>query len=78
MSRPLLVALALAMGCAFGLPSGAVAQTIAIPEQSDWVDYGPIFAAGELGDWDFQLGGAFSASAVEKNGTTYLYYNGTC
>jgi hypothetical protein len=55
-----------------------VAGAIAIPDQSDWVDYGPIFAAGELGDWDFQLGGAFSASVVEKNGTTFLYYNGTC
>ncbi len=78
MSRSLPVALALAMGCAFGLPSAAVAQAIAIPEQSDWVDYGTIFTAGELGDWDFQLFGAFSASVVEKSGTTYLYYNGTC
>jgi hypothetical protein len=66
------------MGCAATFPSGAVAQSIAIPEQSDWVDYGTIIAAGELGDWDFQLFGAFSASVVEKNGTTYLYYNGTC
>ena len=78
MQRPLFLTLALAAVYAAGVPPAAVAQPIAIPGQSDWVDYGPIFTAGELGAWDFQLGGAFSASAVKKNGTTYLYYNGTC
>jgi hypothetical protein len=78
MRIPLSLTVALAMVGAPGLPSASMAQPIAIPEQSDWVDYGTILAGGELGDWDFQLFGAFSASAVEKNGTTYLYYNGTC
>jgi hypothetical protein len=47
-----------------------------IPSQSDWVDYGPIFSAGELGEWDYQLFGGFTASAIKKEGVFYLYYQG--
>lgn len=49
---------------------------IEIPSQSDWVDYGPIFAAGDLGEWDYQLFGGFTASAIKKEGVFYLYYQG--
>ena len=47
-----------------------------IPTQSDWVDYGPIFYAGDLGEWDYQLFGGFTASTVKKDGVFYLYYQG--
>jgi hypothetical protein len=47
-----------------------------IPSQTDWIDYGPVFYAGELGEWDYQLFGGFTASAVKKDGVFYLYYQG--
>ncbi len=50
--------------------------TLPIPAQSEWTDYGPIIEAGALGEWDYQLFGGFTATAVKKNGTYYLYYQG--
>jgi hypothetical protein len=50
--------------------------TLSIPAQSDWIDYGPIFEHGELGEWDYQLYGGFTGAAIKKNGTYYLYYQG--
>lgn len=47
-----------------------------IPTQSDWVDYGTIFRAGASGEWDYLLWGGFTATAVKKDGTYYLYYQG--
>jgi hypothetical protein len=47
-----------------------------IPAQSDWVDYGKIFEAGELGEWDYQLYGGFTNSIVKRDGIFYLYYQG--
>lgn len=58
------------------LTTGAAAVDLPIPSASDWVDYGTILEAGALGDWDFQLFGGFAASAVKKEGTYYLYYQG--
>lgn len=49
---------------------------IDIPSQSDWVDYGTIFKQGEVGEWDYQLWGGFAGTAVKRNGTYYLYYQG--
>jgi hypothetical protein len=48
-----------------------------IPAQSEWVDYGTIFEAGEEGKWDHLLWGGFTGTAVKRNGTYYLYYQGT-
>jgi hypothetical protein len=49
---------------------------IRIPAQSDWVDYGIILEAGAPGDWDLYLWGGFAFSAIKKDGTYYLYYQG--
>ena len=49
---------------------------LSIPDQSDWTDYGKILEAGALGEWDYQLWGAFTATATEKDGTYFLYYQG--
>lgn len=50
---------------------------LAIPAQADWVDYGPIFERGDLGEWDYLLWGGFAATAVKKNGVYFLYYQGS-
>jgi hypothetical protein len=47
-----------------------------VPAQSDWTDYGTIFESGALGEWDYQLFGGFTGTAVKKDGTYYLYYQG--
>ena len=49
---------------------------IRIPAQSDWVDYGIILEAGAPGDWDLYLWGGFAFSAIKKDGTYFLYYQG--
>lgn len=54
-------------------PSDAV---LSIPAQSDWTDYGVILESGALGEWDFQLWGGFTGTAIKKAGTYYLYYQG--
>jgi hypothetical protein len=47
-----------------------------VPAQSDWTDYGPIFEAGEPGEWDHYLWGGFAGTAVKVGGTYFLYYQG--
>jgi hypothetical protein len=47
-----------------------------IPSQSDWLECGPIFTAGNEGEWDYYLWGGFASSVVKKNGIFYLYYQG--
>jgi hypothetical protein len=49
---------------------------VSIPDQADWIDYGSIIEAGNLGEWDYQLWGGFAGTAVKRNGTYYLYYQG--
>ncbi len=56
--------------------SSSLPDDYAIPDASDWVDYGMIFTAGVEGAWDHLLYGGFSATAVKKNGTYFLYYQG--
>jgi hypothetical protein len=47
-----------------------------IPSQSDWLECGPIFAAGNEGEWDYYLWSGFASTVVKKNGRFYLYYQG--
>lgn len=63
-------------GCVGPAPDLEAELKVAIPEQSDWVDYGTIFEAGDEGDWDHILWGGFTVSAVKRDGTYYLYYQG--
>ena len=51
-------------------------RVVSIPAQEDWVDYGTVLAAGELGAWDYQLFGVFAASVIKKDGEFFLYYQG--
>jgi hypothetical protein len=53
------------------LPAGLESD---IPEQDDWVDYGPVLEAGQEGEWDFYWAGITPASVVKKDGTIYFYY----
>jgi hypothetical protein len=48
----------------------------AVPLPEDWTDYGRILQNGKLGQWDYQLWGGFASTAVKKEGTYYLYYQG--
>ena len=61
------------------LPACAPIHTfnLPIPNQSDWLDCGPIFDAGNEGDWDYYLWGGFAATVVKKDGIFYLYYQGS-
>jgi hypothetical protein len=49
---------------------------LAIPAAGDWTDYGVVLASGGLEDWDTYLWGGFAASAVKKDDTYFLYYQG--
>lgn len=49
---------------------------IDIPPQTGWTDYGIILEAGALGEWDYQLFGGFTNTALKKDGLYYLYYQG--
>ena len=51
-------------------------SSVRIPAQSDWVDYGIFLEAGAPGEWDLYLWGGFAFSALKKDGTYYLYYQG--
>ena len=64
------------MGCAGTAPGPETELAFAIPEQSEWVDYGTIFEAGDEGEWDNLLWGGFTGTAVKRDGTYYLYYQG--
>jgi chitodextrinase len=48
----------------------------AVPSQGDWTDYGTILTNGALGEWDYQLFGGFTGTAVKKDGTYLLFYQG--
>lgn len=50
---------------------------IRIPAQEDWVDHGIILEAGAQGEWDLYLWGGFAFSVIKKDGTYYLYYQGS-
>lgn len=50
---------------------------IRIPAQEDWVDQGIILEAGAQGEWDLYLWGGFAFSVIKKDGTYYLYYQGS-
>jgi hypothetical protein len=50
---------------------------IEVPKQNEWVDYGTIFEAGEEGEWDLYLWGGFTGTAVKKDNTYFLYYQGS-
>lgn len=52
------------------------AADIPIPSINEWTDYGTIFEAGNLGEWDYQLFGGFATTALKKDGNFYLYYQG--
>jgi hypothetical protein len=52
-------------------------RNIHIPEQEDWVDHGIIMEAGVQGEWDYYLWGGFAFSVINRNGTYYLYYQGS-
>lgn len=47
-----------------------------LPVAADWTDHGEIFREGSPGDWDRYLWGAFTATAVKRDGKYYLYYQG--
>jgi hypothetical protein len=57
-------------------PTSAQGRQAQIPSQSDWLECGPIFTAGNEGEWDYYLWGGFASSVVKKNGIFYLYYQG--
>jgi hypothetical protein len=72
------VSLALFLGgCGNTQTEAAPHLAAAIPAQSDWIDCGTIFSAGAEGDWDHILWGGFANSIVKKDGTYYLYYQGS-
>ena len=54
-----------------------VEPAVRIPAQSDWVDYGTILQAGLPGEWDLYLWGGFAFSVLKRDGTYYLYYQGS-
>jgi hypothetical protein len=51
--------------------------SIHIPAQEDWEDKGIILEAGVQGEWDLYLWGGFAFSVIKKDGTYYLYYQGS-
>ena len=64
------------VGCSTSEANPQTDLEIRIPKQSDWIDYGTIFEAGKEGDWDRYLWGGFTGTAVKKDDTYYLYYQG--
>jgi hypothetical protein len=63
-------------GCGVVAVPAYSAADIPIPSLNEWTDYGTIFEAGNLGDWDYQLFGGFTITALKKEGIYYLYYQG--
>ena len=59
-----------------GHPLDAKDQTVAIPEDSDWVAHGVILSRGVEGAWDHYLYGGFAGTIVKKDGRFLLYYQG--
>jgi hypothetical protein len=56
--------------------SDGAPSTIRLPRSNEWIDHGPIFSAGPVGAWDHYLYGGFGGTAVKKNNTFLLYYQG--
>jgi hypothetical protein len=74
----LVVVLFLALPLSMLPGSSTVPDTeVNIPTQSDWIDYGTIFEAGAVGEWDHLLWGGFANSIIQKDGKYYLYYQGS-
>lgn len=48
-----------------------------VPKDGEWTDYGMIIEAGAVGDWDHFLSGGFATTIINKNGTYFLYYQGS-
>jgi len=65
------------IGCADNPPVVTIPANIQLPAQADWVDHGTIFEAGAPGEWDHYLWGGFAFSVIKKDGTYYLYYQGS-
>lgn len=60
------------------IPATVQSETnIRIPTQEEWVDQGIILEAGVQGEWDLYLWGGFAFSVIEKDGTYFLYYQGS-
>lgn len=55
----------------------AQSTPLTIPAEGDWVDHGLIFTKGPEGAWDSILWGGFAGCVTKKNGTYYLYYQGS-
>ena len=58
------------------LPDNDEAKELPVPQPEEWTDYGTILTAGEQGEWDRYLYGAFAATAIKKDGVYLLYYQG--
>jgi hypothetical protein len=58
-------------------PDGGLTTDIALPAPGDFTDRGVVVTAGSDGDWDFILWGGFAGSAVVKDDTFHLYYQGS-
>ena len=56
------------------LPAFNAPDSLPIPPQDDWVDYGPVLETGAEGDWDFFWAGLTPASVVKKDDTYFFYY----
>ena len=63
--------------CSTSTPVQSEDLNINIPSQADWVDKGIILDAGVTGEWDYYLWGGFAFSVVKKDGTYFLYYQGS-
>jgi hypothetical protein len=50
---------------------------ITIPVLSDWGAGQIAFTHGSEGEWDYYLWGGFANSLIKRNGTYYLYYQGS-
>jgi hypothetical protein len=72
----LLVLILSLASCAVSAKPVPLDADLSVPSQADWADHGPIFRAGAWGEWDYLLWGGFSGTAVKKDGTYYLYYQG--
>lgn len=77
--RKLALALFLSLSVLFLIePTNALeGGEIILPEQADWQDVGIAIQEGVDGDWDRYLWGGFSNSMIKKDGTYYLYYQGS-
>jgi hypothetical protein len=73
----LLAAFILILAVSSTSPAYAVEGSIQVPDPNDWIDYGTILSAGDVGEWDHILWGGFAASVIKKGNLYYLYYQGS-